>query len=50
MRAELHAKLGRATEARAEFRQVLEQWKSADPALNPFVRQAQRGLASLGEG
>ena len=50
MRAELHAKLGRATEARAEFRQVLEQWKDADPALNAFVRQAQRGLASLGEG
>ncbi len=50
MRAELHAKLGHANEARAEFRQVLNQWKGADPALNGFVRQAQRGLASLGEG
>ena len=50
MRAELHAKLGHNTEARAEFRQVLNQWKSADPALEGFVRQAQRGLASLGEG
>jgi cellobiose phosphorylase len=38
------------SEARAEFRQVLNQWKSADPALDGFVRQAQRGLASLGEG
>ena len=50
MRAELHAKLGHTTEARAEFRQVLNQWKAADPALDGFVRQAQRGLASLGEG
>jgi eukaryotic-like serine/threonine-protein kinase len=50
MRAELFAKLGHTSEARAGFRQVLNQWKSADPALNAFVRQAERGLANLGEG
>ncbi len=50
MRAELHAKLGHTTEARNEYRQVLDQWKGADPTLNALVRQAQRGLAGLGEG
>jgi len=28
---------------------VLSQWRTADPALQPFVRQAQQGLARLGE-
>ena len=50
MRAELYAKLGHTSEARAGFRQVLNQWKSADPALSAFVRKAERGLAGLGEG
>ena len=27
----------------------LSQWRTADPALQPFVRQAQQGLARLGE-
>ena len=28
---------------------VLSQWRAADPALQPFVRQAHQGLARLGE-
>ena len=36
-------------EARQEYQDVLSQWRSADPALQPFVRQAQQGLARLGE-
>ena len=49
LRADLHAKLGQKDEARAEYRRVIAQWKSADPALSPYLRMAQRGLAALGE-
>ena len=49
LRADLHAKLGQKDEARAEYRKVIAQWKSADPALSPYLRMAQRGLAALGE-
>jgi tetratricopeptide (TPR) repeat protein len=41
-------KLGRRAEAREQYRQVLAQWKKADPALSPFVQQAERGLARVG--
>ena len=37
------------SEALAEYRQVLAQWKGADESLKPFIRQAEQGLARLGE-
>lgn len=43
------ARLGRLAEARAEYRRVVAQWKSADPGLQPFLDQARRGLARVGE-
>ena len=49
LRGDLHAKLGHVAEAREQYRRVLAQWKSADPALEPFVRQARARLAALGE-
>ena len=36
-------------EALEEYRQVLAQWKTADDVLKPFIRQAEQGLARLGE-
>jgi serine/threonine protein kinase/tetratricopeptide (TPR) repeat protein len=48
LRGAAYERLGRRTEAREEYRQVLAQWKAADPALLPFVQQAQRGLARVG--
>jgi tetratricopeptide (TPR) repeat protein len=47
LRGAAYEKLGRRAEAREEYRQVLAQWRQADPALQPFVQQAQRGLARL---
>ena len=41
-------RLGRRAEAREQYRQVLAQWRKADPALLPFVQQAQQGLARVG--
>jgi hypothetical protein len=41
-------KLGRQAQAKEEYRQVLEQWANADASLQPFVRQAQAGLARMG--
>ena len=38
-------KLGRAGEANRQYRLALAQWTSADPAIEPYVRQAQAGLA-----
>ena len=38
-------KLGRADEANAQYLLALAQWKSADPAIEPYVRQAQAGAA-----
>ncbi|HEU5049996.1 MAG TPA: protein kinase, partial [Gemmatimonadales bacterium] len=49
LRAAVHAKLGHVREARAEYERVLAQWSEADPALEPYVRQARLGLAALGE-
>jgi tetratricopeptide (TPR) repeat protein len=49
LRAAAYEQLGRRAEARQEYHQVLTQWRSADEALRPFVRQAEQGLARLGE-
>jgi tetratricopeptide (TPR) repeat protein len=49
LRAAAYEQLGRRAEARAEYREVLSQWKSADQSLQPFVRQAELGLARVGE-
>jgi eukaryotic-like serine/threonine-protein kinase len=49
LRAAAFEQLGRRAEARQEYHQVLSQWRAADPALQPFVRQAQQGLARVGE-
>jgi eukaryotic-like serine/threonine-protein kinase len=48
LRGAAYERLGRRAEAREEYRQVLAQWKRADPALLPFIQQAQRGLARVG--
>ncbi|HEX3234978.1 MAG TPA: protein kinase [Gemmatimonadales bacterium] len=48
LRAAAYEQLGRRAEARLEYHQVLTQWRSADEALRPFVRQAEQGLARLG--
>jgi len=50
LRAAAYEQLGRRAEARQQYREVLAQWTSADAALQPFIVQAQRGLARLGEG
>jgi len=49
LRAAAFEQLGRRAEARQEYQEVLSQWRSADPSLQPFVRQAQQGLARLGD-
>jgi tetratricopeptide (TPR) repeat protein len=49
LRAAAYEQLGRRAEARQEYQQVLTQWRTADEALRPFVRQAEQGLARLGE-
>jgi eukaryotic-like serine/threonine-protein kinase len=48
LRGAAYERLGRRAEAREEYRQALAQWKGADPALQPFIHQAQRGLARVG--
>ena len=50
LRAAAYEQLGRRAEAREEYREVLSQWTAADTALQPFVRQAEAGLARVGEG
>jgi len=49
LRAAAYERLGRRAEAREEYREVLSQWKSADQSIQPFVRQAELGLARVGE-
>jgi eukaryotic-like serine/threonine-protein kinase len=49
LRAAAYEQLGRRSEALAEYREVLAQWKTADESLKPFIRQAEQGLARLGE-
>jgi len=48
LRGAAYERLGRRSEAREQYRQVLAQWKKADAALQPFVQQAQQGLARVG--
>ena len=48
LRGAAYERLGRRAQAREEYRQVLAQWKSATPELQPFIQQAQRGLARTG--
>jgi tetratricopeptide (TPR) repeat protein len=48
LRGAAYERLGRRAEAREQYRQVLTQWRKADPALQPFVQQAERGLARVG--
>ncbi|HEY3013402.1 MAG TPA: protein kinase, partial [Gemmatimonadales bacterium] len=48
LRGAAYERLGRRAEAREEYRQVLAQWKEADPVLQPFIEQAERGLARVG--
>ena len=49
LRAAAHAKMGHVREARQEYERVLAQWSGADPALEPYLREARLGLAALGE-
>jgi tetratricopeptide (TPR) repeat protein/tRNA A-37 threonylcarbamoyl transferase component Bud32 len=49
LRGAAYERLGRRAEAREQYRQVLAQWRKADPALQPFVEQAERGLARVGQ-
>ena len=49
LRAAAFEQLGRRAEARQAYQQVLSQWRMADASLQPFVRQAQQGLARLTE-
>ena len=49
LRAAAHAKMGHIREARQEYERVLAQWSGADPALEPYLREARLGLAALGE-
>jgi len=47
LRAATYEKLGRRAEAAEQYQLVLAQWKTADPALMVFVRQAEAGLARV---
>ncbi len=49
LRAAAFEQLGRRAEARQEYQEVLTQWRWADASLQPFVRQAQQGLARVGD-
>jgi len=47
LRAAAYEKLGRQAEAAEQYQLVLDQWKSADPALEKFVQAAAAGLARV---
>ena len=47
LRGAAYEKLGRRTEAAEQYQLVLSQWKSADPDLEVFLRQAEAGLARV---
>jgi serine/threonine-protein kinase len=49
IRARAYEHMRRPDDARGEYRQVLAQWKGADPALRTYLDQAGRGLLRLGE-
>jgi serine/threonine protein kinase/tetratricopeptide (TPR) repeat protein len=48
LRGAAYERLGRLSEARAEYREVMTQWRTADAELQPFLDQARRGLARVG--
>ena len=51
LRGAVYEKLGRPAEAGREYREVIAQWRSADPALQSYVRRAMEGLGRVsGEG
>jgi hypothetical protein len=41
-------KLGREGDAKRQYELALAQWADADPDLQAFVEEAQKGLARLG--
>jgi len=45
LRAMAYERLGRRDDAQREYREVLAQWSDADPSMEAFVQEAQRGLA-----
>jgi hypothetical protein len=49
LRAASYERLGRFREAREEYARVLEQWRSADESLEPYIRQARQGFARVTE-
>ena len=47
LRGWAYEKLGRKSEAAAQYQLVLEQWKAADPDLEEFRQEAEAGLARV---
>ena len=47
LRGMAYEKLGRRAEAAEQYQLVLDQWKSADPALEKFIQDAEAGLARV---
>ena len=47
LRGAAYEKLGQPAQARAQYEAVLDQWKAADPALDPYLSQARLRLARL---
>ena len=46
-RARVFERVGRRSEAAADYRFVMEVWRNADLELQPIVREAQKGAARL---
>ena len=46
-RARVHERVGRREEAAADYRLVVDAWKTADPELQPFVRESRTALGRL---
>ena len=47
-RARVFDRLGRRTEATANYQFVMEAWRTADPELQPYVREARAAVKRLG--
>jgi tetratricopeptide (TPR) repeat protein len=47
LRGATYERMGRSEEAEREYRLVVSQWRTADPALRPFVEQASVGLGRM---
>jgi len=45
LRGSAYEKLGQLADARREYQTLLDEWRNADPELQPFVNQARIGLA-----